>query len=133
MSQLVLVGFVVVAELHVAVEILLGYLEGYISVLADKDAVVFTTVKFYFVHAVVVVFDILVLKFLHTYFGLAVFLGEHVLVAGVAAFEVTPLVHLRKLYADTAYHATLVGHGIDMAILVTGKFAFQHRYAVFGA
>lgn len=133
MSQLVLVGFVVVAELHEAVEFLMGYLEGYISVLAGKGAVVFAAVKLNFVHAAVVVICILVLKFLHTYLGLAVFLGEHVLVAGVAAFEVTPLVHFGELYADTAYHATLVGHGIDMTILVTGKFAFQHRYAVFGA
>ena len=133
LSQLVLVGFVVVAELHEAVEFLMGYLEGYISVLAGKGAMVFAAVKLNFVHAAVVVICILVLKFLHTYFGLAVFLGEHVLVAGVTTFEVGPLVHLRKLYADATYHAALVGHGIDMAILVTGKFAFQHRYAVFCA
>nr|DAQ01250.1 MAG TPA: hypothetical protein [Caudoviricetes sp.] len=133
LSQLVLVGFVVVAELHEAVEFLMGYLEGYISVLAGKGAMVFAAVKLNFAHAAAVVICILVLKFLHTYFGLAVFLGEHVLVAGVAAFEVGPLVHLGELYADATYHAALVGHGIDMAILVTGKFAFQHRYAVFGA
>lgn len=133
MSQLVLVGFVVIAELHEAVEFLVGYLEGYFSVLAGKGAVVFAAVKLNTVYAEVVVFDILVLKFLHTFFGLAVFLGEHVLIAGVATFEVAPLVHLREFYADTAYHATLVGHGIDMAILVTGKFAFQHRHTVFGA
>ena len=133
MSQLVLVGFVVVAELHEAVEFLMGYFEGYISVLAGKGAMVFAAVKLNFVHAAVVVICILVLKFLHTYFGLAVFLGEHVLIAGVAAFEIGPLVHLRKLYADTAYHAALVGHGIDMAILVAGKLAFQHQHYVFGA
>ena len=133
MSQLVLVGFVVVAELHEAVEFLMYYLEGYISVLAGKGAMVFAAVKLNFAHAAAVVICKLALKFLHTYFGLAVFLGEHVLIAGVAAFEIGPLVHLRKLYADTAYHATFVGHGLDMAILVTGKFAFQHRYAVFGA
>ena len=55
LSQLVLVGFVVVAELHEAVEFLMYYLEGYISVLAGKGAMVFAAVKLNFAHAAAVV------------------------------------------------------------------------------